>query len=486
MKCSMQTSLRFIVSQYLCLVPLGLMWISIYNFPASRYTNEFHSSSSIENMTNNVTWIMHLTDIHVSKKNGNLQNLSNAIESALGNYYPEQVVITGDMTENISPDADRPFLHQIEADWIQYEDLLKIFTKYGINPIQMAGNHDIFSLNSIDSERNYAKGILYNKTNFNYEHNYLSNKVLIASFNPYNFPSPTLGLLWFLNPTDNKIWQIESAIRSNDITIAASHNPAYMFYPKLSDTFKKMENLRMYLCGHLHPKEPVFFHHGNTLEVIGTPLFRYPNKVGIVTMDNNHFVYHQVTVNQTKALLTYPVPDYQTSSLESFSRFMGFRAISFGGQNLNLSIRGAVEGTLKCDVKLKDQIYLCALSKELQKGHYEIQLVGDWNGSVKFTIGNKISPFVEKVYNVESTTSYIVLHIITCVYCLILVIPFRFSSIKLTNTWFSHIFHCVFHIKTIINHSLLIMRIFLIVAALWGIIMPISLYSSDEIGRAHV
>ena len=78
----------------------------------------------------------------------------------------------------------------------------------------------------------------------------------------------------------------------------------------------------------------------------------------MVTIDNERLVYHRVTLYDTvlpKFFMTNPVPLDLLSSHQIFNEEKTeLRVISYAGRNVTLIVSGAINGTLKYSMKLKN------------------------------------------------------------------------------------------------------------------------------------
>ena len=122
--------------------------------------------------------------------------------------------------------------------------------------------------------------------------------------------------------------------------------------------------------------------------------------------------------------MTHPVPDSLASDFNLFDETTTeIRALGFATEELNLEVRGAVQGKLKRVRKLKEGVYLYSLPLELQPGRYQIVKSGDWRGTVDFTIGKKVRPFFETPYVNRSSYAWTILFVLMYIPALILSIP---------------------------------------------------------------
>lgn len=564
--------LAYVLSQYLWVLILGLTLISTIQFKKPIPTGDIISNSDAPYFDQNQDpiWFLHFTDIHLSSKKGNYPTILERFNYSLSLFSPDHIAITGDIADNYRGNKNPIYYQQMEEDWNLYTQLLTDLDRYFNdnqsiehsnsteqnsdyrmtflkNPLHVAGNHDIFNIYSYDSKRHFAEGILYNKsTNIISSYTFDSN-ITFVKINPFSFPSATSAIIWWISPEKRirseinnflgKLWQkgannnIQYQINQNrdsrdknyKQTIVLCHIPARMWFPTFSTTLSNpTNNVKIYLSGHLHPKKPQILHHGQSIEVVGTPLFRY-NQVGLASLDNGHFSYHQMNLSHKKfAILTFPNPDQTRSSLERFDENLertGIRAVSFSG-DMNLSFRidnGQIQ-RLKCAKRLKyrksssfseerynQNIFLCTEKPVLDpsvpiRGKHVFTKLGDWEGNFTFTVGEKIESFNEECYFDEASGSYIACFFLYLVFLLMVLLPLKFvhfadrfddwleiDLIKSNNVvvngnlnWILATVGGFFVVQTRVAKSPLFIRIVLNVALLWSFVFPFCFFKIEN------
>ena len=502
----------YFLSQYCWLIIFSLPLLALVSFSSKITTKDFFSQNSEPEFDSSINpfWMLHSTDIHLNSVDPTSYNKTlNALSKAIQLLKPKQVIFTGDLVDNKNPGENlfRPYTEQKKADWDLYVKLLdQLGLRYSKTFVQVAGNHDYFDLINFNSSHHYAKGIVYNETTFLFNRHKIDTGIGTASIlavNPYEMPAPTLRLTWFTSPTTKTLEKIKNELKSNTdtIQIIAQHHPVSMIFPSEGTTkdasyaeiIKQMTNVRLILSGHRHPKKPVFRHWGDALEVIGTPLFRYPNHVGLVTIDNRRLAYHDIDLNEEHiAVMTSPSPSYQASGLDVFSqRKSEIRALYFGETPGNLSVTGAVNGQLNCSKEIDDNIWLCNLPFELPNGNYNLHKVGDWSGDVNFIISSTISGFEENKYQTDPTISYTFLYAWVTIICIIITFPIGFSGIGSTfeqwvrgksdtPNWIFAVFAGFIAVRHRLCRSHIVIRIAAFVASFWPIILPLSLFGIED------
>lgn len=551
--------LAYVLSQYLWIIILGLCLISTIQFKKPIPTGDIFSNSRAPyfNSSQDPIWFLHFTDIHLSSKKNNYDTILSRFNRSLSLFSPDHIAITGDIADNYRGNKKPIYYEQMEADWKLYTDLIsdlyEYFNKeseegYQMNflkePLHVSGNHDIFNVFSFDSKRHFANGILYNKTNSVVSRYDFSENITFVKINPFTFPSGTSAIIWWISPGKKIRSEINGFIQKLNIkknqtdlvnervyrqNIVLGHVPARMWFPSFSNILSNSENnVRVYLSGHLHPTKPQILHHGQSIEVVGTPLFRH-NEIGIAAFDNGHFSYHQMNLSQKKfAILTFPNPDTTKSSMERFDEpidKMQIRAISFTGKNMNLSFKideGKMQ-KLNCEKRLKNrkssiisderynqEIYLCTKVPEVDNINegttHTFTKLGDWEGNFTFTVGDKINSFNEECYFDEPSGSFIFCFFLYLVFLLMIVLPLKFlhfadrfddwlesdlhnnkngvisNNVVLNGSlnWILATIGGFFVVESRIAKSPIYIRIMLNIAAFWSIVFPFCFFKIED------
>jgi predicted MPP superfamily phosphohydrolase len=502
----------YLLSQYLWVAILSVPLISLLSYSTKLMTKEFLSQDANAQPWNSSampTWLMHATDIHINAiGNESYIKTYSALKKAIDTLNPRKIVFTGDLVDNLNSGSTfRPYTEQKSEEWELYKKLL-IELELIDNPrlIQVAGNHDFFDILSDDSERHYANGIVYNMSTMIHSRHRLDVDVGTASIlavNTYETPAPVLRLTWFSTPSQKILDELKKELDSNDdtIQIVVQHHPVAMVFPSsgasddacYSEIIKDTKNVRLILSGHRHPKKPVYRHWGDALEVIGTPFFRMPNRVGLVTIDNRRVVYHDVDLNDTHiAVMTNPTPRYQASGLDVFNENASeVRALYFGETPGNLSVSGSVKGKLRCETKLDEGVWLCSLPFSLPSGNHVIHKEGDWSGDVEFAIAKTIPGFEEDFYQKESTISYAFLYAYVTIICVFLTFPIGFSKADSDfnawikgksekSNWLFALFAGFVAVRNRLAKVPAHIKYVLFVASVWPLILPICLFGIED------
>jgi len=498
--------LPYLISQYSWVLIISIPLLAAYPFSGRSITKDFFSQSVTPqwNSSSKPTWLIHATDIHITgSKNNSYEYTTNALNKSIHTIKPDKVIFSGDIVDSGIKDSFRPYVGQMKSDWDLYTKMIKEIGLDSSQLITAAGNHELYDIISFNSSTHYANGILYNETSYlmnRYPINLDVGTASVLTINPYQFPSPQVSMTWWGFPDQKTLEKISTEISSNhdSFQIIVTHHPVYMWYPNTgTDTnsfmniIKLSSNVRFVLTGHLHPKTPKYLHHGDALEVVGTPLFREP-KVGVISIDNKRCSYHSVSFNDKNiAIMTHPVPFTQTSGLDIFNEEeTEIRALFFGETPGNLSVTGAINGKLSCDTEIKDSVWLCHMPMKLDSGKHTINKIGDWSGEVTFHIGHTISGFNEDFYSNESSSAYTFLFYWILIVCVFMTIPINFRGIgdefvgwmneKSSNSnWMMALFGGFVVVKNRYDKTTKWLKIVVFIAVLSPLLLPISLFEIE-------
>jgi hypothetical protein len=250
-------------------------------------------------------------------------------------------------------------------------------------------------------------------------------------------------------------------------------------------------NTRFFLSGHLDSEFPVFMHHGNVLEAVGTSLLNYP-RVGVVTFDNSRAAYHTVELSNEKIiLLTCPVPVTQISGRDVFNQQnFSVRALVFGNDNVSLYVDGSIEGKLKKQRMVGPNVSLWALPCiGLPYGKHKIRMFGDWNGECEFIIGNTMPGFNELDYLNEGNAENQFLFVWFFLFAIVIALPVNVRGISdhfdksgqpKNASWLTILFGFLL-IKRRIKQMPKLFQIIFFLATLWPIGLPIAFFSSESL-----
>lgn len=402
-----------------------------------KLTKDFFSKRG--NFDNNLDpkWIIHVTDLHLNSFNktrtANLKTYFNKIKNVI---QPSKYIFSGDIVDNRENVSFFPYRKQLKKDW---DEFYSFFHELDIldDSIFCAGDHEVFNIRDFNSEHHYGREYNISKYPMQRFNMTLSDggNISFLVINPYTFPSPPVSMIWFVEPHVAMLDKINSEIDqyAGSLQIIVTHHPAYMWYPNsgiaanytFDDILLQKSNVRLVLTGHLHPPNVLFYHHGEALEVVGTPSFAYPNIVGLVSFDNNRTVYHSVNLDDEPiVIITNPLPYNQVSGMDIFNeKDITIRAVAFTSEELNLTITGDIEGELQYVRDIGTDISLYELSYTLNEGTFTIHKVGNWSGSLTFCIGNTQTGFYESSVHSEPSVSFPFLLFYTLAVILVVAFP---------------------------------------------------------------
>ena len=402
-----------------------------FMFPKRTKTFQARSPTLPWDSDSTPTWFVHMGDVHLSKMRKSYDYVSGVLDWCLGKFKPDRVIICGDLTDNQGMEKVRPYRRQLKDDWLLYEELLRTHGLTKENLIQTLGNHDVYALASYSERNNFGQRYFGNLSQFHmstsfYKHENTMYKFIVL--NQYEFPTgPICFLQWsFVTPKVKQELEAELNKDDCDVAIIVSHNPA-LRYHKLS-TFASIidhsPKLRLMLSGHWHPMRGSILHFGDTIEAVSPPLFKKP-RIGLITFDNGRYGYTMIDKDQdVNAVMTHPVPDAFATSFNLFDeQITEIRAIGFSERKLLLAVTGSINGELVRVKRLKPGVYLYSLPVKLSPGKYRLVKVGDWSGTVEFTIGQEVKPFYEKPYMNRSSYGWTIVFLLMYIPALLLSIP---------------------------------------------------------------
>ena len=391
--------LPFLISEF------GIFFIIIFTialfffFPQYHPTKTFYSKGKNSFDSNYEPKILfHITDTHTNtnnastlKKNGSFIFLNSFIK-----YKPDLILSTGDVVDNFKDSSH--FIKvgaQRKRDWEVYNNTIKkLLSNYPV--IDVAGNHDLYCVESAISENNYFLdySFIFNRSNVNNEDDFFIKKIKMLNLtfiliNDYRFPIPPPPYGIDVHTTKHQLDLIENLLdnlEENECYILSHYNVdrASLIKSSKGHSFQEIisnKKVAAIFTGHIHPKKVKIIHHGNEggLEFCSSSPFNN-NKSGLITIDNNNLIYHEVYIkdekNMPKFFMTYPVPNEQISSHHIFNlNEFEIRVISYHtDKNILLKVEGDVEGILKYEMSLKNGAMIFGLKVNLSNGNYYIHV----------------------------------------------------------------------------------------------------------------
>ncbi|OHT05124.1 hypothetical protein TRFO_27254 [Tritrichomonas foetus] len=496
----------YLLSQYVWLIILSILFIGIIPIKIPQTTKDFFSFSTESkwNSSKKPFWLMHVTDLHISSSKPNsYETIYSRLSEATQILKPQKIIISGDITDNsINTSSFRPNVKMVEDDWLLFDKMIDELNLKNSNKLVFAaGNHDVYNIESFYSEKHYANDRIYNESTYEFNFHTFEpdpSEITIISTNPYEFPTPPNEMMNWVYPSSEYREKLVKHLQtsSSHYTILTAHHPVLHWYPTyattkdivLNEILLRSKNVRFYLSGHLHPDSPQFYHHGDTLEVVGTPLFK-KNEVGLITFDNHRAAYHQIDLSKKPfGAITNPVPIDQTSNIDVFyEKDTELRVLVFSDKyDLNLVASGAVSAKLDCSF-IDNGIQLCSYPMSLNSNIHSITISGDWSGSVNFTNANTATGYSETPYNADSSGMWIFLFSILYIFSLVMTIPINFVNVgepfnkwingRLNQSqWLFSIFGGFLAVKSRFQRATKLIKISLFLAMIWTICLPISFF----------
>ena len=379
-----------------------IMFIILLFFIIPQYHSSklFHSKKASYLFDNDYVpkILFHLTDIHVSHNLPSRKNASFDFLKSFIKYKPDLILTTGDIVDNYEGDLNWSRVgSQWLEDWEIYNKTIKnIISKYPV--IDVAGNHDVWALDSATSEHNLFLdySFMFNRTNIKNEDDFIIKKVKMLNltfilFNDYRFPTPHPPYGLDVHTNKHQLDLLENMIDSLDgneeCYILSHYNVDRVWYIKSSKghsfyeiiTNKKVAGL---FTGHEHPKKVSIMHHGSEGGLEYCTSSPFDNKrAGLITIDNDNLIYHDTHIpspdKRPLFFMTYPVPIEQISSHHIFNlNDFDIRVLSYYyDTNLTLKIEGDVKGDLQYVMTLNNSAKLYSYHiRNLSNGFYKIHV----------------------------------------------------------------------------------------------------------------
>ena len=443
---------------------LGLFLIIIFFVILSFLIPQYHPAKLFKSKQQNKGFnsnyipkiLFHLTDTHTNtnhdsrlKKNGSIIFLNSFIK-----YEPDLILLTGDITDNFK-DSN----HLVKVGTLSYKDweiynktIRSLISKYPV--IDVAGNHDLYTVDSAISEKNLFLdySFMFNRTNVKNEDDFIIKKVKMMNltfilFNDFRFPIPTAPYGIDVHTNRHQLDLLENMIdncKEDEIYILSHYNVdrAWLIKSSKGHSFQEIisnKKVAGIFTGHVHPKKVRIIHHGSEggLEYC-TPSPYNRQRSGLITIDNDNLIYHDVYIPSADKrplfFMTYPVPNEQISSHHIFNlNNFEIRVLSYiTNKNISLKLEGDITGDLKYTMTLKNGAILYSLPVNLKNGNYKIH-VYDENRELcdierNFTVGDTFEGEKEEV--VHNPRAFLILRfssIPIILFLFFIIIPFKIN-----------------------------------------------------------
>lgn len=477
--------------------------------------------------------LSHDTDFHINIESQKTQDAFSKNLQIADRYKPELHILTGDLSDDYTTLKTPRYSHQVEDDWKLYFNILQT-TPYTYDILECAGNHDMWDIKSKDSNHFYL--LQYTKTykrrsdstqseKYEFEDVFLVNEDrskygghTILVMNPFRFPTAHSTLLFYPEPQKSFLDKLEDFLYNKNLTnlIVICHYPPDMWRKVKSTKGKKTirdmmanENIDIIITGHTHPDIPKIRHHGTQtgiLEITGVGGPEH-EMIGLVTEDNNRFVYHAVdTNNPPLGFVTHPVPLNQTNFHTAFAEENTEIRVLFPSDNASIKVIGDCQcEKMSLTLKVNNYFYLysCPLVLNTIKKSYHIDFEGDFVHSLDFVYGNTTYAVKGETERNSPHNCYVVIYFGAGLFVLfqIMLFPFPTSFLNFTEIeeWIEdllvekisvlkHILYSLFclffgflSIRARILSTPLYVRLSLYIAATWPIALPTSFMLVDNV-----
>lgn len=372
--------------------------------PAQLYTSK--ESAKTWNSSSDPLIFTHTTDIHIAQAEPFKIINTRALVHTMKFYKPDFHLVSGDIVDNYGEKNWPKIGHQVREDWELWKD---IWSNEGDGKeiIDVPGNHDMWGIIHPLSDENIFLDYspTYNRSNTKtmkefYARTIVSHGIKFVLVNVYRFPDVHPPYTYWAHPSKEILDYIEEEIEKAGECVVVTHYPVdhhWWIRSSKGHTFEEImqfKNIRTIFSGHFHPIEAQIIHHKQGgVEFIGPGAFQF-KAFGIVTVDNDRMVYHNVHLvkSPTKFFLTHPIPKEQLSSHQIFNeKKTEIRLISYAGKKVNIKITGDINGKMKFSRTLENGADLYTYPLELPSGEHFIHLEGDGcNISCDFYIGDAI------------------------------------------------------------------------------------------------
>ena len=430
------------------LIILLIFFVTPQYHSAKTFTSKNSTKSFDSNYIPKI--FIHLTDIHISTKLQKLLDGSLIFINSILEYKPDLFIMTGDLVDNLVGKTNS-MGGQNKEDWEIYNKTVRNFlSKYPV--IDIAGNHDMWAVRKPTSSSNnfLSHSFSFNRTDVQKEEDFFLRKVKMFNItflllNDYRFPvvRPPYGIESHITKKQLDILEgmIDDLDEGEECYILTHYAIDRGLFTKSSKGNKiqdivSNEKVSFIFSGHEHPSNVKIIHHGSKGGVeFCTPSPYNHKKTGLITIDNDNLVYHQVYIpyytKKPLFFLTYPVPNEQLSSHHIFNlNNFEIRVIAYvSDENIKLKIGGDIKGDLKYNMTLNNGALLYSYPVNLTDGSYKINIY-DKSGyscdiKTEFTIGQKYKGKKEKYFKkIRFFLAFYFMIIPFWIYLFIIIFPF--------------------------------------------------------------
>ena len=426
----------------------------------------------------------HITDVHLSKKMPERTIKIGQIFKNLRNYKVNAHLFTGDYVHNYGKREFPKVGYQVLEDW----EIFKKLVNENFNDqfvIDVAGNHDVWAVVDPLGKGNFFLdySFLYNRSNIKSERDLFLREMRFFNmsfilYNNYRFPNPHPPYHFYSYPSKNQLDILEEVIERTQNAIILTHYPIDYNWKFKSSKGHSLEeimqnpNVKIVYAGHLHPHEGtrITYHKQGAVEYVGMSL--KDGAFGLITIDNGRHIYNTIKGinNSQKVFITNPIPLEDISSHQIFNcKSTPIRVISYYDKEIDIYVKGDINGKLKLDKIMKNGIFLYSMDFYTEKdGIYEITVFNNdpsidetyhFSITKKFYIGNtfkgKKSPYAKRQRGYDFLRAcYIPIVIIL----FIILFPYDGLYISSVETWITNDIYTRGGIYYVLFLSFLIVR----------------------------
>ena len=453
--------LPFLISEFGLFLLILFFVILFFFIPQYHPAKIFFSKKSKNNFDSNYIpkILFHITDTHTNtnknnsfplKKNGSITFLKTFIK-----YEPDLILLTGDIADNFEDSSHLIKVGTLSLkDWEEYNRTIRaLISKYPV--IDVAGNHDLYTVESAISENNLFLdySFMFNRSNVKKEEDFIIKKVKMMNltfilFNDYRFPVPRPPYGIDVHTTKYQMDLLENMIENieeNEIYILSHYNidRAWLIKSSKGHTFQEIisnKKVAGIFTGHVHSRNARIIHHGaeGGLEYCTSSPFNN-NRSGLITIDNDNLIYHDVYIPSPEEkplfFISYPVPNEQISNHHIFNlNNFEIRVISYvTGKNITLKVEGDISGELKYVLTLNNGAILYSLPVNLPNGAYQIHVYDEkrkicdiWRN---FTVGEVYHGKEEEA--IHNPRAFLIMRfsaIPIIIFLFIIITPYKFNT----------------------------------------------------------
>ncbi|KAK8897894.1 Transmembrane protein 62 [Tritrichomonas musculus] len=406
------STIPYILSQFSWIIFIGFFIASGFIFPRYHPSQLFISETIDKpwNSSKDPIIFTHASDIHLSIADASKIITTRALINSMKFYKSDFNLISGDMVDSYGKKAWPKIGHQVEEDWIRWRKIVEVETRgYDFPIIDLAGNHEMWGIDDPLGPHNLFLdySFTYNRNNTKTLRDFhvktiRTHNLTFLLINLYRFPSVHPPYIYWGHPSREILDEIEDEIdkiKEPKFYVVCHYPIDHCWWIKSSrgHTFEQiMQNQRIfaYFTGHYHPLFPQVVHHGQgAVEYVGPGAYQF-KAFGLVTIDNDRFVYHYISLEEPPSMyfITNPIPIEQMSSHQKFSEMKTeLRVLAYeGSPETVLKVKGAVEGQMKYERTLPNGAHLFTLPLEFElNGIYTVNIIGEnCNISRTFYIGS--------------------------------------------------------------------------------------------------